>query len=341
MIKGQKEPTRHIERLRDAVKSAFFGVVLCAGLTGLAVLISGHFKFPVMMVCLFFGMACHVAYREIPQLKQGVGFTSRTLLRAGVVLIGARIMMSDFMSLGVNVMVLVVASTVFIILAGIILARILGLEKEQGFLFGGATAICGASAALALSAVLPPSKNLESHTSLAVIGVTTVGAIGMITLPLLVGVLDFSDEQAGLLIGGTIHDVAQVVGAGYTVSEPAGDMAVLVKLMRVFMLVPLLLFMTLLYGQKQQVSEAKPPIIPIFLLGFMLLMLLNSFNLIPSDVSVLLKTISKWLLMMAITAVGMKTSLGAIRSLGWRPVTLICGEAALLLIIYLYLIIVG
>lgn len=266
--------------------------------------------------------------------KKGIDFTAKTVLRAGVVLIGARIMLSDFTALGGEIIALVFFTTISVILFGLFLAKIFGLDKEQGFLIGGATAICGASAALAISAILPQTKTLEKNTLLAVIGVTLMGTIAMVLYPVLIGFLKLDDYQAGILIGGAIHDVSQVVGAGYSISEHAGDTAILIKLMRVFLLVPLLLVFITGLGQKQK-EESGHVAFPLFLLGFLFLMALNSFHLIPADITIIFKDISKWFLIMAIAAVGMKTSPKSLLSLGWKPIILVCSEAVFIFIIYL------
>ena len=115
------------------------------------------------------------------------------------------------------------------------------LQQLFGFLTGGATAICGASAALALSAALPAHPGKEKATTFTVIGVSTLSTLAMILYPMLASLqLDLSPVAAGVFIGGSIHEVAQVVGAGYSMSRETGDVATVVKLMRVAMLLPVI-----------------------------------------------------------------------------------------------------
>lgn len=322
------------------VQSIFPGLMVCTVISLAAMFLSEHYGAPTMLLCLLLGMAFHFMSQE-EKTKSGINFTAQAVLRFGVILIGARIMLSDFTALGVSVMLLVIGSTIAVIALGVILSRALGLGKDQGFLIGGATAICGASAALAISSILPKSKDLEYNTLLAVIGVTLMGTLAMIAYPVIIGFLAFNDTQAGIIIGGTIHDVSQVVGAGYSVSEDAGDTAILVKLMRVFMLVPLLIIFAVMFNGAKQKSEEKRFKFPLFLLGFILLVMLNSFHLIPAHIMPMIKDISKWMLIMAVTAVGMKTSLKALFSLGWKPIFLICAESAFIFAVYFGFLLVG
>ncbi len=307
------------------------GASLCLIIAIAATFVSGYVQVPVMMLALLFGMILHFMSKN-ELTKNGVQFTSRSILRIGVSLIGARIAISDFTNLGVSVITFIIAVTILIILLGILLAKIFGTGKEQGILIGGATAICGASAALAISATMKNSKSLEKNTLIAVIGITSIGTIAMITYPLIIRMLGLNDYEAGILIGGAIHDVAQVVGAGYSISEEAGDSAIIIKLIRVSMLVPVLFVFAFMFQDKE---TSKTPAFPLFIIGFIALVILNSFQIIPTQINDILKEVSKYMLIMAIVAVGMKTSFKALLSLGWKPIALIIIETIVIFEIYL------
>ena len=113
-----------------------------------------------------------------------------------------------------------------------LLARRLGLKPLFGVLSGGAVAICGASAALAIASVLPRNDTRERDTILTVVSVTALSTLAMILYPVFATSIGLDHKQAGIFIGGTIHDVAQVVGAGYTISNETGDIATYVKLLQ-------------------------------------------------------------------------------------------------------------
>ncbi len=322
------------------VMSFIPGIIACWVVALAAKFVAGYYALPLMLVCLFLGMMFHFMSQST-LTKGGVQFTSKSVLRLGVALIGARIAFSDFISLGYDVLVFVVLATLSVIVFGLFWAKLLKLDNEQGLLIGGATAICGASAALAISSVMPNSKSLEQNTLIAVIGVTAMGTIAMILYPFILGFVSLDNSQAGILIGGTIHDVAQVVGAGYSVSDEVGDNAILVKLIRVFMLVPILFMFAFAFRKQNKNSAAKGEGFPPFLIAFVALVVLNSMGVIPAEFTDILKDASKWCLVIAITAVGMKTSFKKIRSLGWRPIMLVVMETVSITALYVAVIAFG
>jgi len=217
------------------------------------------------------------------------------------------------------------------ILAGWGLARAFKLAPSFGVLTGGSVAICGASAALALSSVLPANTTRERDMLLTVVGVTTLSTLAMVVYPLIAAALGLSDAATGIFLGATIHDVAQVVGAGYGVSPEAGDSATLVKLFRVALLLPTILIVALLFRGQAGAEGKRPPILPMFMVGFAALVAVNSAGVVPAAVMGLVSETSRWFLVTAIAAVGAKTALGDLVHVGWRPVALIVAETVVIL----------
>jgi uncharacterized membrane protein YadS len=151
----------------------------------------------------------------------------------------------------------------------------------------------------------------------------------MILYPLLVASLHFDNVRAGVFLGGTIHDVAQVVGAGYMISQQTGDIATYVKLLRVATLIPVVLSIALLLVRRAGVGKAGgAPRFPLFLAGFAALVVLNSILVFPPAVVDAATTVSSWCLVTAISALGMKTSFGDLVKVGLRPVGLMVVETA-------------
>jgi len=146
-------------------------------------------------------------------------------------------------------------------------------------LTGGAVSICGASAALAISAILPRNEYTERNLSFTVFGVTLLSTLAMIAYPIAINLFGFADHQAGIFLGGTIHDVVQVVGAGFSISDAAGETATTVKLLRVSLLAPIVLVLGLAMSQLNlRVDEIgkAPPFVPRFVIGFAVLVIVNS-----------------------------------------------------------------
>jgi uncharacterized integral membrane protein (TIGR00698 family) len=216
----------------------------------------------------------------------------------------------------------------------------MGFKAFFGLLTGGAVAICGASAALALSAAMPNHSLKERATLFTVIGVSTLSTLAMMLYPLIVHGLNFSEQDAGFFLGGTIHDVAQVVGAGYSISTATGDTATLIKLLRVAMLVPVIVlasWMTARYMTTQKVNDApvkRPPLLPWFAVAFIVLVGIRSTGVMPPLVIDIGKGASQWCLVGAMAAIGMKTHLKEVVAVGWKPVLLMVIETVFLAILF-------
>lgn len=314
----------HAERLGPGLM-----VSLVVGLA--ASFLAEHYQTPVMLLALLLGMAMAFLSEADSRCKEGIDFTSRAVLRLGVALLGIRLTLDQMMAMGWEPLALVVGSLVVTMLVSIAVARMLGFDPLFGLLTGGATAICGASAALALSAALPAHPNKERATLFTVIGVSALSTLAMILYPIIAERLGLDAKAAGIFLGATIHDVAQVVGAGYSVSRETGDTATVVKLMRVAMLLPVILCAALITRLRGvEPGTARPPLLPWFAVGFLLLAALNSTGIVPASVQAAGNELSRACLITSIAALGMKTRLKELATVGVKPVALMVGETALL-----------
>ncbi|WP_289036036.1 putative sulfate exporter family transporter [uncultured Roseibium sp.] len=325
--------TLNIRKLSDQAATLLPGLLLCFTIAGAAGFLSDHYGGPVMLFALLLGIAFHFLSQEGPCV-QGIEFTARKLLRIGVALLGARVTLQQIQSLGIGPVLLVIFCVSATILFGWIIAKLLGRSRDFGLLTGGAVAICGASAALAISSALPQTREAERDTLFTVIAVTTLSTIAMISYPIVFGLFGFSDVGIGILLGATIHDVAQVVGAGYAVSDEAGDIATYVKLLRVAMLPIVVLILAFAYGYAAKkngtAANSGKASFPWFAVAFAALLLVNSTGVIPPVVQEGLQVSSRWLLIAAISALGVKTSLRAMAALGPRHIGVIVAETVFL-----------
>ena len=201
-------------------------------------------------------------------------------------------------------------------------------------LTGGAVAICGASTAMAIAAVFPPPNELsESNLIFTVLGVTVLNTIATIVYPVITALTGLDPLQSGVFLGATIHDVAQVVGAGFSISDHTGETAALVKLIRVTMLASVVLCVSLAMRARDPSDDTAgrwPPLIPGLVLAFLALALVNSIGLVPPVVSGVLSDLFQWALLVAIAAVGMKTSLRTILDVGGQAIALILAKTVFL-----------
>lgn len=336
-------PSLVLPRLRALPRGAralWPGLSICALVALSATFVTEHQGGSQLLYALLFGMCLHHLLAD-ERLAVGIDFAARGLLRLGVALLGTRISLAQIAAMGwepVAIVLLGVASTIAL---GVACARRwCGGDVQTGLLTGGAVAICGASAAMALSAVLPRNAQTEQRTLLTVVGVTALSTLSMVLYPPLARLRGLDDTGAGLFFGGTIHDVAQVIGAGLIFSPQAADVATVVKLLRVAMLVPVVL-LTGAWMRSRGESGPRTPawrVLPAFLVGFIALVLLNSAGAIPPAAAGALGQVSRWCLVLAIAALGIRTSLAKLARVGWRPLALLVGETVWLALLVLALL---
>ena len=264
-----------------------------------------------------------IAWRAVAGLPDmavpGTKLTARTVLRAGIVLMGARLDFGLVAQAGPKVLLLDAVMIALGIVGIYWITRRFGVDAKLGMLVAVGTSICGASA---VAAAAPVAKADEEETTLAV---ALMGILGTIGVLFYVGVgpfLGLSPMQLAILSGSTLHEVAQVMAAAFTWGTATGDMGTLVKLTRVVMLAPALLVLGLLLGSRDtglKYSWKEPPI-PWFVLGFLAVGAAGSVGLIPAVAKGWLSTTSIFLMVMAMAAMGLNTQLGMIRRAGMKVV---------------------
>lgn len=256
------------------------------------------------------------------RIRPGLDFSARRLLRLGVALLGLRLMFSDVIGLGAGVIAVVVAIVVLGIAGTMYAGKLLGLSWSQRVLIACGFSICGAAAVAAAGGVL----DAEEEELLSAVALVVVFGTSMIAVvPLLANVLELSGRQAGIWAGGSIHEVAQVVAAGGLLGGSALAVATLVKLARVLMLAPVLAYLGA--HRRRMTSEtdidvAPPPLIPLFVLGFLGCVALRSSGLLPPDLIDAAQPVQTALLAGAMFALGTGVRVSMLRSVGPRLIVL-------------------
>ncbi len=279
------------------------------------------------VIALLIGIAMHgVAAR--PQFTPGLVFAVKRVLRWAIALFGLNIALSDIVGLGVGAAAMVIVVMAATLASGVLFARLFNRGDAYGALAGAACAVCGASAALATSSVLPSYPDREADTAFVAITTNILATFAIVAYPPLCAMVGFDDRTTGIFLGASIHDVAQVVGAGYSVSKEAGNIALIVKLFRVFLLLPVVLGVGWYFaGRGGDAHRAKVPI-PIFAIMFLVFVLINSSGLLPSTLKSGLVAASGWGLLVALAALGLSTSLASIARVGGKHIaTVICTTA--------------
>lgn len=352
------------------------GIMLSLVIAVAASFVSEHYGGPKFLYALLIGVAFHFL-SENDRCRPGIEFSAKRLVRVGVALLGVRIVVSDVSALGLWGILGLAGAVVFTLCFGVLMARVLRVSPMFGLLSGGGTGICGISATMAISSTLPQSPESERCTLMSAIGIASLSTAVMVLYPLWVRWFGMTVPEAGLFLGGSIHDVAQVVGAGSILSPDIAKAATLAKMFRVAMLVPVVLTLSLVFRrtvaaeagmarppgalplQQLQIPEPvttgatgasaapatasaavpqgasgtsaasarRPPLLPFFLVMFVLLVAVNSLGLIPPAVQRVASDLSGWALVVSISALGIKTSFEKIAALGWRPIALMVAEA--------------
>ncbi len=299
------------------------GLAICAIASAAAAWLSQNYGVPVILAGLLLGLALNFVTGD-PRTHDGLDLTSRHGLRAGIVLLGAQVTVMQIATMGAVPffgLALVMAAA---LIAALVAAQLTGQSKAVGVLAGGSTAICGASAALALYGAIGRERIDQAQFTLTLVVLAAASAIALTTYPALTQMLGFTDAQSGFLVGASIHDVAQAIGAGFAVSDAAGAQATVVKLTRVALLAPLVMLAALWIARVQPIAAdargARVPLLPGFILAFLALVGINSLITLPPAVAGYTLIASKTLLLLAVTATAMRTRTDLLLQMGWRSV---------------------
>lgn len=253
----------------------------------------------------------------------GIQFSAKKILRLAIIFYGFRISFQQIALIGMPGLLLdifAVAGT--LIMGGVIGKKLLKLDSHLSLLIGVGAAICGAAAVLAVEDVL---KSEPYKTSVAIGTVVLFGTLSMFIYPLLqhAGILGLTENQYGLFIGASVHEVAQVVVAGNDFSIQAGNIAVIVKMTRVLLLIPTLLLLSWVESRNQPTDNKKlAVIIPWFALGFAAVVAFNSLHLLPTITVSFINQMDIFLLTMAMAAIGLETHFSKIKKVGLKPLYL-------------------
>ena len=306
--------------------------LIVAGLATMAAgFVSDHYGAPLTLMSLLIGLALNFLGAD-KRMAPGLAFASRTLLRWGIVLVGARITLEQIWGLGPLTLLAVVVILLATLGTGILVARWAGFDAAFGTLAGGSVAICGASAALALATTLGEKRISQAQLALVLVGIAASSATAMFFYPLLAHALHFSDNQAGFMLGASVHDVAQALGAGYSFSERAGQVAAIVKLTRVALLAPVLALVGAFLSRGGSSKTMTSPL-PWFVAGFFVLAGVNSTGIIPHAVGRGAELGATACLACAVAATGIRAPMASLLGTGPRPLLVIVASSLVALLL--------
>lgn len=302
--------------------SMFPGLATCGVAAAAAAWLSDHYGFPIILLGLLIGLSLNFIASD-PRTHRGLDFASRTCLRLGIVVLGLQVTFAQIGALGASPFIALLVVMLAAFLAALLGSRLAGQPHYAGVLAGGATAICGASAALALYGVIGKDRLSQAQFALTLVGISLASAFAMSVYPTLAAELHLNDREAGFLIGASIHDVAQAIGGGYAFSDAAGGYATIVKLARVAMLAPIVALASVAMGSAEHSQAGSASLwrrlaLPWFITAFLAVLALNSAVHIPDAFSHAALTGSKALLLLAVTATAMRSRMDLLMQMGWR-----------------------
>jgi uncharacterized integral membrane protein (TIGR00698 family) len=276
-----------------------------------------HLHWSALLLVILLGMAWKSLAPVPATTEPGVRFAQRPVLRWAVAGLGFRLSLAELWRIGAPALGVVVVSTFAALFFGWWLARRIGLGEKLGILLGVGGAICGASAVVAADSVVQ-SERRDAALALGII--TLLGTIGILIYPPLHGALRLPEFVYGVWDGASLHEMAQVVAAGFGVSDEAARVATVVKLARIALLAPVVLGLSwMLRRRHQQVGRAAVAPVPWFLVLFVAFAALNSTGWLPVSWVKAIQKVDLWLLAVGMAGVGLQTGFADIRDAGWKP----------------------
>ncbi|MBN9222241.1 MAG: YeiH family protein [Mesorhizobium sp.] len=311
------------KRLDSVWNGVIPGVVLVAMITAVAFSahnVSGFALFSPMILAVVAGMIYSNVLGTPAHAKAGIAFSQKRLLRFAIVLLGFQLTLGQVVSIGASGVGIVAATLGCTFLFTVTLGRLIGVDAKLAQLIAAGTSICGASAIVATNIV---TDARDEDVTYAVASITLFGTVAMLGFPLLAPLLGLDQHAFGLWAGASIHEVAQVIGAGFQNGTQSGEIATVAKLTRVAMLAPMVIALGLMArrGSAGVQSGARPPM-PWFVAAFVAVVALNSLVTIPAEVKSALALSTTIMLTMGLAAMGLQADISQLRSRGLRPLAL-------------------
>jgi len=296
-----------MNKLTDA-----YGVGLCALIAGMALFLSSLLPIGAIALAIILGAIVGNSTKLHKLFTPGISFSEKQILSLAIALMGVRLNFQILKGLGFKTVLLVISALTFTILVSLLLSRILKFNTKFALLLGIGNGVCGSSAIAATEQIIGAD---EESVGLSVAIVNFLGTIGIFLVPFIAKrILHLSDIHSGILAGNTLQAVGQVVAAGFSISDNAGQIATLIKMTRILMLFPLVFILLYLFSGRSQPRgpKTKKPVVPLFIIGFVFFSLLPTFNLLSEEMIKIISQMSHYSLIVAMAGIGLKITLQSI-----------------------------
>lgn len=314
----------------DTVLKNLPGILVCIGIAVISVYLGGQIPLvggPVFALML--GIVLNFFLKSEQRLSFGLNFTSKKLLKFAIILLGFSLSIGQILEVGKFSLMVMVFTLTASFGFGYLFGRLFKMNWKLSSLISAGTGICGGSAIAALSPVIDAD---DSHITYAISATFIFDIVMIILFPIMGRALGLSDLAYGLWAGTAVNDTSSVVAAGYAFSNAAGNFATIVKLTRTLSIIPTVILFSYIAQRVKQKELAKTgqgdvakkkvaleSIFPYFIVFFILAAVVNSVGLVPSQIGLILKGTSKFLMVMALGAIGLKTDLGKVKDAGFAP----------------------
>ena len=321
----------------NSTRAYWLGLALTVGIAAFGVVIARWTGYSAVLVTLAFGMIFNPLVERpgmAAKVESGLQVSLGLPFQIGTSLLGLRITSEMLVLMSPAVIILILSSIGLTVAVSVIVNRCVRWSNLEAVLTGCAVAICGASALMALSSVLRPGRITQEKLIALIVTVIGFSAVAMITYPFVVRWIGFDDATGALIMGATIHQISQVVGAGAFFGEDGMAIATMSKMLRVVCLVPVTILFVWIYAKLDGGVESKvhpTKNVPLFVYGFILCLAANLVGLVPDGIRPMLLAVSNALILLAVAAISVKTNLRALLGVGWKAIALVAIDSLFLL----------
>jgi uncharacterized integral membrane protein (TIGR00698 family) len=313
---------RPLSKAASAICSTLPGVTLCCAIA-MAGAAMATIAGTSVTWALIIGMALVTAWSPKLLFHSGIELSAKHILRIGIALLGTQVSAASLQVLDGKTVCLLVGSVFAVLLAGRMLGPVFGISRELALVAASSVAICGASAAVAFGLAVARPETRERDIACTVGAVSVISMLAMLLYPLLARHLGFGSMPAGVFLGGTIHEVPHAVAAGFAIDAETGNIATVSKLLRVGMLGPALMLVMSSRSRMPDRSGFSVLCPPLFLVGFVVLAILNLSGELPSQIASTAGKISRICILVAMAGIGLKLQWRSLLDYGWRPVAML------------------
>lgn len=335
-----------MRKIKTVLPGFFMAALIAVFAVGIESVLPGHY-IGAAVLAMFLGIAFRTFYYNDKLFDEGVQFTSKKVLKFAIVLLGASLNFSIIVNVGGRTLMVLLFTLLTAFGGGFLLSKLFKVNWKLGNMIAAGTAICGGSAIAAMAPVIEAD---DGDVSYAISSTFVFDMLMVIAYPIAGQLLRLSDSFYGFWAGTSINDTSSVVAASFAFSDAAGEIATMVKLTRTLAIIPtVVIFSVLYYRNKQAGNELKRGkmslrgLIPWFIVAFVVMAGLNSFGVIPVELSGFLRTISRFLMVIALAAIGLKTNLKVFIKTGWKPflLAMLLSTLVVLVSFVVVLIIIG